>query len=567
MKYWIVIFLLGVTSVSYAQQIDGLLKKKPLKLSGGIGVNQTLYVSDGVDDRFNPYTYSIVGNVNVSVFGFNLPFSFSYSNQNLGYKTPQPFNIVGVSPKYKNLTLHAGYRNMTFSPYTLAGHSYFGGGVEYKFKKLKVMAMGGRLRRAVELDTANTAVTPTYMRAGGGVKLAYNDKGNELSFITFYAKDKESSIDALPIDLAIRPMENQVYSIGFKKKLLDNVTLSFEGAGSGWTKDHRDTNEVDSKLYQQAYVLPTKANTVFYTAYKTGLNFTLKKGSFGVNFERVAPEYRTLGAYFVNSDFQNLTLNTSRKILKDKVSISANAGFQKDDLKGTKQSKMSRFVGSINSNITFTKKLNMTLGYSNFNSFINIKPVDRSFVENSIYERIDTLNYTQVNQTANAGINWTPVESDNVLHQVGVNANYSRTDNDNAGVEISNSMMNSNLNYSLSWKKTARSLGVNVSGNKNYFETGAATYLGAGVTGSVPALDKKLRISLGANGYSNFEDSRRVGLLYALTNSYSTKIKKKHALSLSLRYSGRKSQEMSEFSYYDLTFNEFTGNLAYNFSF
>src|SRR5690606_872052 len=112
------------------QQLDQVGKKDGIKVNGGIGMSNNFYYADGINNRLRPYYYVLTGNVNVNMYGFSLPFTFTWSNQNFAYR--QPFNIVGVSPTYKKFTFHAGYRNLSFSPYTLSGHSFLGGGVEYK---------------------------------------------------------------------------------------------------------------------------------------------------------------------------------------------------------------------------------------------------------------------------------------------------------------------------------------------------------------------------------------------------------------------------------------------------
>jgi hypothetical protein len=59
---------------------------------------------------------------------------------------------------------------MSFSPYTLAGHQFLGGGVELNpGDKFTFSAMGGRLQKSVRPDSLNLAI-PAYHRVGGGFK-------------------------------------------------------------------------------------------------------------------------------------------------------------------------------------------------------------------------------------------------------------------------------------------------------------------------------------------------------------------------------------------------------------
>ena len=557
--------LLLCVTFSFGQNLDQIGKKGGIKVSGGLGVNQSLYFSDGIDERYNPYVYMINGNVNFDLYGFSVPLSFRYSNQKLTYG--QPFNIVGLSPKYKNLTLHAGHRSMSFSSYTLAGHQFFGGGAEYSYKNFKIAAMGGRLLDPVEyVDSLNNK--PVYSRLGSGVKMTYSKGGDEISIITFYGKDDENSIAALPDDVFIYPEENQVYSLSFKKKLADHVTFSFEGARSAWTKDQNSLNISEKAgLDNSIYALRVTQSTVFYNAFKSSLNFTLAKATLGLNIERVDPEYRTLGAYYFNSDFQNVTGSLSRDFFKKKMKVNANIGVQRDDLRNDKMSKMKRVVASVNSSITFSKKLSTTFGYSNFNSFVNVKPIDEAFVQNSIYERVDTMNFVQVNQTLMAGVNYKPLESSNVLHTLTLNGNYNTSSNENGGVQTATSMAGSNLAYHLNFKKTGVNLGFSGNANGNYYEEGTSSYFGAGLNASMKMLNKKVRASLNIRYSKNYEEGDLKANLYSISNSYSLNIKKKHSLNLNIRYSGREAITVSQFATYSSTFNELFITLGYNFRF
>lgn len=566
-KIFILLALCTLVHFANAQQLDQLGKKQGVKVSGGLGLNQSLYFSDGIENRFNPYNYVVSGNVAMNLYGINIPVSFTYSNRNFSYS--QPFNIVGLSPSYKSLTLHAGYRTMSFSPYSLAGHNFLGGGLEWSHEGFKVAAMGGRLFKAVEYDSTNNLARPTYERWGSGLSLAYGKNGDEIKFVAFYAFDQEESIAPVPSLLGLRPMENQVYSLGFKKGLSDKLSVYFEGALSGITMDLGDDSTAmeNEKTIHKLYFLPKNATTEFNKAFKTGFSFKLDKVNLGLNFERVDPDYNTLGAYYVNSDFQNLTASVSTNFFKNKLALAASGGFQKDDLEQQKQSAMKRFVGSLNLNMNFSKRLNASLAYSSFNSYINVKPVDQAFVQNTIYDRIDTLNFVQVNQSVSGGVNFTPLDNSRINHRVLINANFNSASSDNSGQKTRNSILGSRLGYSVSWKESGLNIGFNANSNSNHYEQGDATFIGLGLVISKPVFEKKLRISLNANASNNYEEGVLTAMLYAVTNTYSLKLGKHHALNASFRYSGRQSRGNAELSYYKTTFNEFMGNLGYNFTF
>ncbi|MCG8475496.1 MAG: hypothetical protein MI784_08490, partial [Cytophagales bacterium] len=111
-----------------AQQLDQIGKGKALKISGGLSVSQNAFWNKGRSSSRSPYSLLVNGNLNVDLWGFAVPLSFTYTNEKLDFQ--QPFNRLSLSPAYKWLTAHIGHSSMTFSPYTLGGHSFFGLGVE-----------------------------------------------------------------------------------------------------------------------------------------------------------------------------------------------------------------------------------------------------------------------------------------------------------------------------------------------------------------------------------------------------------------------------------------------------
>ena len=142
----IVITLLCCPEFSVGQTID--TKAKPFQISGVLGGSMSYNHMSGISQRRQPYGYRLFGSVNIKLYGWSFPFSVAISQQ--GSSFSQPFSLYGVSPQYKWVKLHVGYRNMRFSEFTLGGVTFLGGGVELTPKKFRFSAMYGRLRKAVE---------------------------------------------------------------------------------------------------------------------------------------------------------------------------------------------------------------------------------------------------------------------------------------------------------------------------------------------------------------------------------------------------------------------------------
>lgn len=549
------------------QQLDQIGKKSAFKINGGVGVNQSLYLSNGIS-RVAPYAYAFNGNLSMSYAGISIPLTFTYTNQNFSYSR-QPFNIVGLSPTYKTLTLHGGYRTLSFSPYTLSGHNFLGGGIEWKPQKFQISAMGGRLLRSVAYDSILTPTHAAFERWGAGLKLGYNNKlGDQVYLIGFAAQDKIESIPTPPVFSGLKPQENMVLSMGFKKVLMKKLSLQAEGARSAWTQDIRnEASTADKPLINNLYFIKQRQSTVYYNAYKANLAYQFAFMNVGVGFEHIDPDYKTLGAYFFNSDLENVTINAATSLFKKKVNLSGSIGRQRDNLKNTKISQMRRTVGSLNVNYMASKRLNFNFSYSNFSSFTNIQPIDRRYLQLAPNDRLDTLSFVQISQSFNGSCSYKINESDHAVRNIALNSSFQTTANKQNAQTIAQNMGNATLAYTQSWKKSGLSFGVNANGNNSEYTTGNSQYIGLGANTSVPMFKKKLRASLSANANNNYEKGKLTAQLFSLGNTYSLKAGKHHNFSASLRYTMRNKISESEFSRYNKTFSEFLATLGYNFTF
>lgn len=57
-----------------AQRLDAIGKEKPIKVTGGIGLEQVAYLSLGLQEgRREPYNFFLTGNINFDLFGWQCP--------------------------------------------------------------------------------------------------------------------------------------------------------------------------------------------------------------------------------------------------------------------------------------------------------------------------------------------------------------------------------------------------------------------------------------------------------------------------------------------------------------
>ena len=160
---------------------------------------------------------------------------------------------------------------------------------------------------------------------------------------------------AIPDELNIDPKENLVVSLESSISVSKNLTLNVEVARSAVTENIEDEDENQDVVF--GVLIDEKASTDYYTAMNANFTYTYGKGSVGVGYERIDPEYRTFGAYFFNNDLENITVNAAQELFNGRVNLAVNAGLQRDDLRNEKESQSTRIVSAANATIKASDRL------------------------------------------------------------------------------------------------------------------------------------------------------------------------------------------------------------------
>jgi hypothetical protein len=548
------------TGFVMAQDLGQIGKAKLFKLTGGIAANAVFYEGDANREAF---TYFLSGNINLNISNvYNIPFSFSYSNQEFANSNPFSFNRLSIHPSYKWVTAHIGDVNMNFSPYTLSGHQFTGLGVDLTPEgKWKISAMYGRLLKAVEYDANAPESQPAYERVGYGLKVGYDFGKFFIGGILFKATDDANSLKfPLPLNLEVQANANAVVSVETRVQPFEKAQINAEMAVSTLTEDtnaqgeHPNANVLSS-------LLETNVTTNQYKAFNLGFSYAIGQGTVGVNYERIDPEYRTLGAYFFNNDLENINVNAAQTILNNKVNVSMSGGVQRDDLDNTKSSQLQRFVSAVTVVYTPNERFNATGGYSNFQSFTNIKDQFELINEVAQTDNLDTLNFQQISQNANLNLNYALKDTDIQKKHLALALSFQNAVNKQDGTTVENGdskFYNANLAYALGYPK--QNFTVSASANLSYNTLGAeaSTTYGPIISVGKQFFDKQLS----TNGSVSYNNSLTNGSSIAqvtnlrLGSTYS--YKKKHNLNLNI---------LSQFRGGTNATNNFTVTLGYNYIF
>lgn len=379
------------------QNSKNILKEPSVSIAGSIGANSIFYQAHGIAPRRDPFYWVLNANLNFTLFNkVSIPFTAVITQQDKNYtngldKFSQPFNQFGISPRYKWLTVHAGFRSLEFSEYTLSGAMFLGGGVEIKPEKSLISgtAMYGRFVKAIPHGGVDGIVVslPAYERWGGGGKIKVGTETNYGEFIFLKIKDDVSSI---PFDTAliVTPQENQVLAAGIRQKISKWLSTSADLAYSMFTKNLYDNVRKIERFTYVNQIYSPRPSSQFNKAITASLDFTPGKYRLGLKYKRIDPDYKTLGSIFLTNDIEEISMNTSFAILKNKISINGASGVQRNNLDKIQVVTSQRIIGSLNVSYNVNSHLNLSANYSNFSS--NTLPVRDVFT--------DSIKFVQLTQ-------------------------------------------------------------------------------------------------------------------------------------------------------------------------
>ncbi|HET6224781.1 MAG TPA: hypothetical protein VFF27_00785 [Bacteroidia bacterium] len=557
-------FLLKKEGTIFSQNLEKIGAKDMLKVNGGLNFNSIFLNSNNPNSTRAPFSWYLNGNVTLSVLDWSIPFSYSYSNQHSTYS--QPFNQYGLAPTYKWIKAYAGWSNMSFSQYTFSGYPFLGGGVELTPNNWKIALMYGRLKKAIEYDAINeTDRDMSFKRMGMGAKVGYEKSGYGLNLTWFHAKDDVNSLTFIPETTQIQPQENTVVSAAAKAPVTKFFNLETEYALSGFSRNIFADEAPKGSNNKLPFIFKPRTSSEFYSAFKSSLTFNSKFISCGINYERIDPNYKTLGIYYMNNDIENITLSPQFRLFKSKLNVSVNAGVQHNNLNKEKLSTMRRVVGSGTIAFVPNQKWNFNASYSNFTSYTRNRPVTDPFY---ITSPADTMKFYQVSQTGNGTVshNFGNEKRRNIITLMSAY----QVSRQEVGSVTSDptKMLNGNISYGLQFVPTKLMVSVCVNANTTKAPGANAAFVGPGINVGKSFFQNTMNCTLGSIynlSYLN-EASNGSALNERLSVTYSPKLKDKKfgkpTAGLSVNYVTRKTTQVNSRSLNELTIN---ANISYAF--
>lgn len=492
------LFLVGLNLVipfsGTSQDVEQTIKADPWKSTGAVTMSHIFtWPKDSLKNDI-PYSYYLSGSLNTTFFGVvSVPISFSYTNNKFASTIAYPFNRFSIAPSYKWIKTYMGYASMTFSPYTLAGREFMGGGVELTPPDfpLSFSAYYGRFNKAVEFDS--TLMQPIYRRMSGGMMIGYKGEMFNVSANVVRTNDVEKSLSLNKSDSSyLTPKGNVAFGINADAHPFENTTVSAQYAMS--IVDNNCSSDSTGSA-----ILENSDATHRYQAYKVSASQSVSFGSIGVSYEQVSPNYTSFAAYHNTDDFRNLTADFAARI-GSKINLSGNVGYQRDNLDNQDVNTNTQAIYNVSLQVTPIERLSLSGSVSNIQSYVYIKDVVEKVTETNQYQNLDTLSYTELNFSANGAASYSFGDQQALSQTVSASYSYQKASHEQKYTDdfTGTNIHNLNASYQISHNDSKTTLSL--SANFNHTDAGeqksdVATY-SATLSNSFV---KNLRASVSAN--------------------------------------------------------------------
>jgi hypothetical protein len=491
-RLWTVVSgILVLTASTSGQNLSTIGSSDPVRLGGSVSARAVLYSANEIRNRREPFSWVLGGSLNLNVYDVDLPFSFTYSEQERDFS--QPFNQFGASPSWQWLRGHVGYRALTFSPYTLAGHQFLGGAVEGNPGLFRFGLMYGRLRRAVEEDTSTSRfVLPAYARTGYALRAGVGNSSSYVDLILLKAKDDPSSLRRAPMHSLVLPGENLVLGLSGTAEVVSGLRVTLDAAVSDYARDQR-AREVEADGGMAAGVIEgmqaSRSSTQYYGAVKAAVAWSRPRFGITGTYHRVDPDYQSMGAYYMANDLQSVAIAPRVVLLDGALRINGTVTYRHDNLQNKKRATTHRLMPVVALSIMPAPRWGVDVQYTDV--FTSQTAGYASLGDSTRIDQRNPMISVMPRYTFTTG---------GAMHAVMLGAMHMRyVDNNPATARYARSN-STNLNLGYTVTLSAQQLSLTAAGNTTRLENAGGVYRNSGVslTASKSLLAQSLRLNAGA---------------------------------------------------------------------
>ncbi len=361
-KKALLLLVVAILGICTSKAIEDPRKKDPLIITGALGTQSTLYYSSG-GSFASPLNYSMYANMNVNLYGYNMPFAFYYSCNNYSFSHPQfAFNF---SPTYKGWTLHVGRRSMPFSAYVY-NLPFNGLGIEYKSPTsgFRFGLFYGILREAVNFEPGEMpSGKPVYKRSGWGLKVGYGSTRNFVDLYLFRSQDHQSSIDDIWYD-DIFAQENIVLGLRGRWQIFKQLSLTGNVASSIFSTDTKAPQLTGGNTDKYDDLFDIRYTSLMRWAGDLTLAATFRTVSLSLFYKLIQPDYMSMGVSYMNNNYHNI--GTAANLRLGNLSLAGNFSFQEDNISGEQLYTTRGLTYSLNASVPVGNKVSLSANYNGF---------------------------------------------------------------------------------------------------------------------------------------------------------------------------------------------------------
>jgi hypothetical protein len=534
----------------YGQDIETVIRAKPVKVTGFLSAGSQ-YLSDNRfnGDQYDPFGVSTTAGLTFNLYDVvSIPFTATWTN-NQFQMNRREFRLFGLSPSYRWITLHGGYRSYNISPYLLTGRYILGGGVDITPGKFRFSAFYGNM--VSELNYLFAAADPAaaelelYKRRTVGGKIGFGSMANFFELHVIRAIDQTDTGNQPLLDsLFIRPMANLGVGVNTGIQIARFWRLGAHIAGSAMNYDLNENEIILGETGTMTdnvninKLMPVNESVRLAFAYDAFTEFTIKRTLLRFKYQHVDTDYAALGVQFLQTDVRNYLIDINTSFLDSRLSLFSSLGLQYTNSQDIFAGSEERMIFSGSASYTPNSNWNFNGNYSNFNSTGNI----------SVIEFVDSLRLinTSENYSLSVGHNF---GSQEITNNIGINGSINRFSLIQGLRTTSESESGSlSFNYSRNYRTSGWTLGGNLQyQNSGGMQMNDISRYGFGLT-TRKRFGKQFSLGLTPSFNLNYTNGESDGNVINLRSSASYNVDKHHTFSMSFSYVKRNTTQLVNFS-------------------
>ncbi|MEO0734593.1 MAG: hypothetical protein AAFZ52_17285 [Bacteroidota bacterium] len=492
----LLLFALFLPGQLPGQDLESIVKEKQqLTVTGGFGANLATYLISGDQPaRASSLAYVLSGNLSFNYGDLSIPLNVTYRDQQGSISNP--FQYYGLSPRYKWITGHFGWRNIPLSRYSFSGQTFLGYGVELNPGIFRAAAFRGQLRSPlVQRDTLviGAELLETFTRRAWGGRVGVGNDQNHFDLIYLKVKDDAETGTDFAEARFFPPADNVVLGAKFRVQAFDFLNLRGQTTLSALTNDQeRDTLDTEVDFVELASnFITVNETTRAHFAHDYGFDLRWSNFRIGADYLRVDPFYKSLGVPYLLNDIQRTTLRLGFSLFKRKLNVDGRIGRERNNLNELLNLTSQRLVGSVNLQLRSSGAFRLSARYYNYQNELQdgllvLEDTLRRGQQTASYSLSPALNYRNENGR-------TQLRLSTSYRQLAVR----RPGGDRLPIDLYVARFSLNRN----WTATNTQLSVSLSAQQQDNPAGAQGNVGIGLRGGKSWNDRKWQARLGTRYY------------------------------------------------------------------